>query len=170
MHTLDELTYNTCLACRLAKLFIWMRYPYVWGYLVVIPIAGDKMIIIAAASLFANWSTGYNRAIVVSDADSVIIDQVRVWRVTPLKLDHGCINRWGTYWNGKVLFYQEKNIMFLITFSIPFNYYLVFVFWHFFCFDDAYYLCCLDILTVITCLVIGIIGTVAQTGVCAGTP
>ena len=60
------------------KLFTWIRYLNVGGYPDVIPITGNKLIIIAVTGLFADCCTSYIRAIVVSDADCVILDQIRV--------------------------------------------------------------------------------------------
>ena len=59
--------------------------------------------------------------------------------------------------------------MLLYTCSIAYDNNVLFMFKHFNCFDNAYYYCCLNVHTPITDLIIGIIGTVTQTGVCAGT-
>ena len=75
---LKERTQNYVPFSILGKLFTWIRYLYVGGDLEVIPITGNKLIIVAVAGLFADCCTGYISAVVVSDTDSVIIDQVRV--------------------------------------------------------------------------------------------
>ena len=127
------------------------------------------MIIIAVTGLFADCCTVYISAVVVSDADCVISDQDRVWRVTPLKLDHGCINRRGTYRDCQVIFYQEETMV-LYTCSIAFDKNVVSMFLQSFCSNNVYMQCMfLNVRTWVADLVIRIIGAVTQTGVFAGT-
>ena len=76
--TLKERTQNYVPFSIFGKLFTWIRYLYVGGYPDVIPITGNKLIIVAVTGLFADCCTGYISAVVVSDADCVILDQVRV--------------------------------------------------------------------------------------------
>ena len=76
--TLKERTQNYVPFSIFGKLFTWIRYIYVGGYPDVIPITGNKLIMVAVTGLFADCCTSYIRAIVVSDDDCVIIDQVRV--------------------------------------------------------------------------------------------
>ena len=76
--TLKERTQNYVPFSIFGKLFTWVRYLYVGGYLDVIPITGNKLIMVAVTGLFADCCTGYISAVVVSDADCVISDQDRV--------------------------------------------------------------------------------------------
>ena len=78
VQTLTERTQNYAPFSVFGKLFTWIRYLYIGCYSEVIPIAGNKMILIDVTGLFADCCTGYIRAIIVSDADCVISDQDRV--------------------------------------------------------------------------------------------
>ena len=76
--TLKERTQNYAPISVFGKLFTWVRYLYVGGYPEVIPITRNKLIMVAVAGPFADCCTSYISAIVVADADCVIIDQMRV--------------------------------------------------------------------------------------------
>lgn len=111
--TLKERTQNYVPFSILGKLFTWIRYLYVGGDLEEIHITRNKVVFVAVAGLFANWSTGYGYVIVVTDADNIILDQVRMWRVIPLKLNHWCIDEMANCWYAETWFYQNKGNLLL---------------------------------------------------------